>query len=411
MKESINPGGVKSVSASPLRAFSGAPKCVNDGPINYTYTFPILYHTSLITNGTITMLSSPSIGQPPTARPFGTWLLEITIDIQNRIPPSSNAGVPLTSMGLSIMEGVGNSVATGDGRLLTSASGGGAWEKQFVTDFLGQKFQIDPNTTYNVGSLVNVLTGFGPDLLTLAAFDLSKAEKTTASVVLPEQSDFCFYRFYPFLSQTTGSVKAWHASADGVGNISGWGASGYDMHLYPDFTQIGTITLAFHRLQVYPLFHSRLLPPRTFTFTNDTFYNTSIPPVWDWDFGDGSAHSNAVSPPRHTYSNPGSYRVTLTTSDLLGVVRKFDQTVLIPFKAGFTAKLVQFAPGGVTSVIITDTSLGAVTWDYDWGDGSAHDNNQNVTHVYPAGVTTFTITQKIGDGFGNFDSATETLHL
>lgn len=35
---------------------------------------------------------------------------------------------------------------------------------------------------------------------------------------------------------------------------------------------------------------------------------------WDWDFGDGSPHSNAQNP-TYTYVVPGTYTVTLLVSD------------------------------------------------------------------------------------------------
>jgi len=52
------------------------------------------------------------------------------------------------------------------------------------------------------------------------------------------------------------------------------------------------------------------------TFTNATYGGT--PATYDWDFGDGSAHSTAVQPPPHTYPTAGTYVVILTGHNLAG---------------------------------------------------------------------------------------------
>ena len=54
--------------------------------------------------------------------------------------------------------------------------------------------------------------------------------------------------------------------------------------------------------------------PLTVKFT-DTSLNT--PTMWYWDFGDGSA-AGTVASPSHTYSDPGTYTVTLTATNQYG---------------------------------------------------------------------------------------------
>ena len=54
-----------------------------------------------------------------------------------------------------------------------------------------------------------------------------------------------------------------------------------------------------------------------------TFTDTSIPrgcqiQTWDWDFGDGTAHSFAQNPPPHQYTKPGNYAVRLTVTSAAG---------------------------------------------------------------------------------------------
>jgi PKD repeat protein len=50
--------------------------------------------------------------------------------------------------------------------------------------------------------------------------------------------------------------------------------------------------------------------PLTVQFTDETY--VSEPDTWFWDFGDGT--TSTVQNPQHTYSNPGSYTVTLTAT-------------------------------------------------------------------------------------------------
>jgi len=54
--------------------------------------------------------------------------------------------------------------------------------------------------------------------------------------------------------------------------------------------------------------------PLTVRFT-DTSFNS--PTMWYWDFGDGSTGS-LTGAPTHTYTNPGTYTVTMTASNMYG---------------------------------------------------------------------------------------------
>jgi len=56
--------------------------------------------------------------------------------------------------------------------------------------------------------------------------------------------------------------------------------------------------------------------PLVVMFTDTSTGGT--PTSWDWDFGDGSPHSNVQNPPAHTYSVSGSYTAKLTVSNAGG---------------------------------------------------------------------------------------------
>jgi len=48
---------------------------------------------------------------------------------------------------------------------------------------------------------------------------------------------------------------------------------------------------------------------------------------WEWDFGDGSTSSQQH--PSHTYTNLGSYTVSLTVTDILGIQDTYSRTITL----------------------------------------------------------------------------------
>lgn len=145
------------------------------------------------------------------------------------------------------------------------------------------------------------------------------------------------------------------------------------------------------------------LPPVAgFTFTPETcvspipvaFTDTSTGGVtgWLWDFGDGSPTSTEQNP-THNYATVGSYLVTLTVTNASGSDSD-SQTVTPP--AGLEADFSMSASAGETplEVVFTDLSTeDALSWSWDFGDGSPVSTDQNPTHEYDTpGLFTVTLT-------------------
>lgn len=111
-------------------------------------------------------------------------------------------------------------------------------------------------------------------------------------------------------------------------------------------------------------------------FTDAT---TNAPVSWSWNFGDNTP-VNTTQNPAHTYSNAGTYTVTLTTQNVFGCI----DSVAIPVQvhplpvAAFAADTVC---EGVPSQF-TDASFSAVAWSWDFGDGSPIVNVQSPSHIY-----------------------------
>lgn len=108
-----------------------------------------------------------------------------------------------------------------------------------------------------------------------------------------------------------------------------------------------------------------------------------------WDFGDGGTSS--LANPKHLYSTPGTYTVTLTVTDNIGCTDMATQTITIlplpvatvtnngPLCAGQTLNLTATAPTGVT---------------YSWsGPNSFASTNQNpsIANVTTANSGTYTL--------------------
>ena len=108
---------------------------------------------------------------------------------------------------------------------------------------------------------------------------------------------------------------------------------------------------------------------------------------WDWNFGDGS-HSNLQNP-MYGYQDTGLFTITL----IVGNNGCFD-TLTIPNYIHVKPPIAIFTEVGTCAnkylKIFTDKSIGADSWNWNFGDG-ATSILQNPTHTY-ASVGTFTVT-------------------
>jgi gliding motility-associated-like protein len=117
---------------------------------------------------------------------------------------------------------------------------------------------------------------------------------------------------------------------------------------------------------------------------------------WLWDFGDGS--TDIRQNPTYSYTKPGIYDITLTAYNN-GCFQKLTKAAYITINPPLADFSYSVACGSKTNYSFTDKSTGALTYDWDFGDGSAHSNMANPTHNYSAAVTTiFNVTLKVTNG-------------
>lgn len=95
--------------------------------------------------------------------------------------------------------------------------------------------------------------------------------------------------------------------------------------------------------------------PLTVRFT-DTSLNS--PTMWYWDFGDGSTDSSTGNP-SHTFTDPGSYTVTLTATNMYGTdtISKSDYITVNGEIMKNGAIYAQSSPGGAT-IFVNGASYG-----------------------------------------------------
>jgi len=139
------------------------------------------------------------------------------------------------------------------------------------------------------------------------------------------------------------------------------------------------------------------VPVAGFTSTADllevTFTNTSTNATsYEWDFGD--SQTSTEENPVHTYTNDGTYTVTLTATNVCGSVTTTQEvTVITPPTAGFSAGGTQgCAPFTVN--FTNESSENATSWEWEFPGGTpATSTDENPTVVYnEAGTYSVTLT-------------------
>ncbi|MGZ4676491.1 MAG: CBM96 family carbohydrate-binding protein [Acidimicrobiia bacterium] len=117
---------------------------------------------------------------------------------------------------------------------------------------------------------------------------------------------------------------------------------------------------------------------------NDT--STGVPTQWLWNFGDGT--TSTAQSPLHTFSNPGTFSVTLTVTNSKGTATT-TQTDFVTVAVNpplLNAKFIATPTVGAAPLPVqfTDQSVGGVTaWSWDFGDGTTS-TDQNPAHTYAA---------------------------
>ena len=151
------------------------------------------------------------------------------------------------------------------------------------------------------------------------------------------------------------------------------------------------------------------------TFT--TGLDTTKVNNFKWDFGDGITFITTANSVGHTYTQSGTYNVTLVITNILGC----KDTLTIPNVVTIYGPTANFAPGVVgsclnTSVPFTDNSTTdgihpIVSWEWNFGDGTTQVfAGPPFQHSY-ASAGSYTVSLKVTDSRGCVHSYTYPLSL
>lgn len=148
--------------------------------------------------------------------------------------------------------------------------------------------------------------------------------------------------------------------------------------------------------------------PVSVTFT--PYITTNIPvSYYSWNFGDGSSvvACSTCSSPTHVYTAPGTYTATLTYTTGPGCVYTKTKTITVATKptASFTASPLVACPS--QDITFTNTSTGATSYFWNFGDGSASAVTSPV-YTYNAGTYTVFL---IADNNGCKDTMTRVNYI
>lgn len=177
----------------------------------------------------------------------------------------------------------------------------------------------------------------------------------------------------------------------------------YDVTLITEnvFSCVDTVVVT---IQVFPL------PVADFSFDtvcatfNSNFTDLSTNAVnWNWDFGDGSPTDLNPSP-IHVFPAAGTYSVEQIVTNAVGCTDTSTQNVTVNPNpvAAFNSTIACHTYAN----LFTDVSTGAVTWEWDFGDGSPLDLNQNPSHIYPLDGS-YNVELVVTNIFGCSDSITQ----
>jgi len=145
-------------------------------------------------------------------------------------------------------------------------------------------------------------------------------------------------------------------------------------------------------------------------FTDNSIPNANAIIEWDWDFGDGSPHSNLQNPV-HLYAVPGQFMVSLwvknnnqCTHDTVIAVTVIAKPVVL-----FNSNAPQCVSNPVSYMNLATTQHGQIViWKWSFGDGTDttvyFPGVPNVSHVFQGTATQHLVrlTVKTSDSCSNF---------
>jgi len=301
----------------------------------------------------------------------------------------------------------------------------------------------DGFTATNIADPYHIYANSGSYLVTLTVTDIEgcvNSKSHTVSIVPPPVSFFqvstqtCANNPIFFTNQSTtsgGSIISYFWDfGDGNDTLINAPASGNVSHIYTvagNFPVILTINTSlgceadFQRtitVSASPLAqfdYTNTCEDVAVQFNDLSQLNSGTSIVnWLWDFGEpasGNNNTSTLQNPLHIYSNAGTYTVLLLVENGSGCPDTVSQSIVINPKPAVDYSWTSTCIG-TTTTFTTNTTVtnipDVVSFDWDFGDGSTHNTQQNPVHNYTT-TGSYIVTLGIVDINGCLNSVSHTV--
>jgi len=129
----------------------------------------------------------------------------------------------------------------------------------------------------------------------------------------------------------------------------------------------------------------------------------------DWDFGDGTTGTGLT--PSHTYGGSNTFAVDVTVYNDCG--DQADTTLYITIcvqpVANWTATIISAGGGGMQVQFNGTSSIGANSFQWNFGDGNTNTTSNYPLHTYATPSTAYVVTLKVFNACGDSDTKTGIL--
>ncbi|MFC2116282.1 PKD domain-containing protein, partial [Bacteroidota bacterium] len=271
-------------------------------------------------------------------------------------------------------------------------------------DYFNSKWYIENKYTYNHDGIGNIIeeASFLYDTASMTYIndwkDIYEYDLTVdmATIAIPyELKEDIEDSHYPFISKALKYTELYYDTT-----LMVWDTSSSEVFYYSPFDGVVVEPVycdADFRFTVGQ-------DPLTIIFTNASAADVS---AWYWTFGDGT--TSTLQHPEHTYKFPGTYKVSLSTTDLTG---NCSNTNVQQVKAGNTLCNAEFSMAVDTllmSITLTNTSQGTnLSYFWSFGDGEVS-TQMSPAHKYTFAGSydiTLTIQNDIGTCMDRFSLST-----
>jgi gliding motility-associated-like protein len=152
-------------------------------------------------------------------------------------------------------------------------------------------------------------------------------------------------------------------------------------------------------------------PPKTVTFTNQSTPGGTGTPTYYWDFGNGQ--TSTVANPTVTYSTSGNFNVSLIVTNSFGCSKTYVHNNYVHTYNKPTSNFTSTGNNSCTipaTVTFTNTSSGATSYVWIWGDGTPNGTTTSPTHTYTT-AGSYTVKLVAINSNGCRDTMTKPAHV